>query len=471
MISIKIIFGLIKSFDLIEDDLVALAILLNSKEEISDKLSCVDLIALIYPNLTKENNKTQCYPLLSDFSHSQYQMIKIELSLSLKLFASSLTLQQVDAFVSSFLEEKNDQIRIYIMDALVSMKNNTTNQSAYNDLFYKVITKLSSDESWRVRLTVADKISDLLSMSTIDDKLQNALISSFSTLIVDKEEEVRNICCTKLELIAEILTKNDKINKILSQLKQIEKDKTQFVRASLASNLLRICPLIGQEKTNEYIFPIFLNMIKDESHDIRMALIKTLVQLHEVVNIDSFVNGIIPSLVEISNNPNWRIRNQISETIPVLARILNKKIFMDNILSICIKWLTDPVFAIRESACKLMKKLYDMFKGEDFEKKLLEKLNEMKSSDSYLIRNTVTFLVKEFVGDVYNYDFVERKLVPYIIRMSKDKSGNIRMNCAAILKKISKLSKSKEIVKEVTGVLEELKRDRDTEVIYAINDN
>ena len=95
----------------------------------------------------------------------------------------------------------------------------------------------------------------------------------------------------------------------------------------------------------------------------------------------------------------------------------------------------------------------------------------MKSSDSYLIRNTVTFLVKEFAGDAYNYDFVERKLLPYITKMSKDRSANIRMNCAAILKKMSKVSKSKEIVKEVNGVLEELKRDRDTEVIYAINDN
>ena len=140
MISIKIIFGLIKSFDLIEDDLVALAVLLNSKEEISDKLSCINLIALIYPNLTKENNKNQCYPLLKEFTHSQYQMLKIELSSSLKIFASSLTLQQLDGFVSSFLEEKNDQIRIYIMEALVSLKNNTTNQSSlsvYNDLLYK----------------------------------------------------------------------------------------------------------------------------------------------------------------------------------------------------------------------------------------------------------------------------------------------------------------------------------------------
>ena len=61
MISIKIIFGIIKSFDLIEDDLVALAVLLNSKEEISDKLSCINVIALIYPNLTKESMLSSSY--------------------------------------------------------------------------------------------------------------------------------------------------------------------------------------------------------------------------------------------------------------------------------------------------------------------------------------------------------------------------------------------------------------------------
>ena len=67
---------------------------------------------------------------------------------------------------------------------------------------------------------------------------------------------------------------------------------------------------------------------------------------------------------------------------------------MDNILIICITWLTDSVFAIREAACKLMKKLYDIFKGEEFEKRLLEKLNEMKANSSYLIRNTVLFIAK-----------------------------------------------------------------------------
>jgi hypothetical protein len=63
-------------------------------------------------------------------------------------------------------------------------------------------------------------------------------------------------------------------------------------------------------------------------------------------------------------------------------------------LSFCISWLTDSVSAIREIGCKLMKKLHDLFKGEEFEKKLLEKLHEMKVSSNYLIRNTVLHLAR-----------------------------------------------------------------------------
>ncbi len=67
---------------------------------------------------------------------------------------------------------------------------------------------------------------------------------------------------------------------------------------------------------------------------------------------------------------------------------------MENILGFCINWLTDNVYAIREAACKLMKKLYDIFKGEEFEKRLMEKIIEMKSHNNYLIRNTVLILSK-----------------------------------------------------------------------------
>lgn len=147
----------------------------------------------------------------------------------------------------------------------------------------------------------------------------------------------------------------------------------------------------------------------------------------------------------------------------------SKKLFIESILGICITWLTDPVYSIREAACKLMKKLYDIFKGEDFDKKMLDKMNEMRQSESYLIRNTVLLLIKEFLNDEFNQDFVERKLAPFVLKLCKDKTSNIRMNCAMILKKMK--CKSRDVSKEIQSYLEEMKLDKDLDVIYALNDN
>lgn len=67
---------------------------------------------------------------------------------------------------------------------------------------------------------------------------------------------------------------------------------------------------------------------------------------------------------------------------------------MENIFPLSISWLVDPVFSIRETGCKIVKKLYDIFRSDELEKKLLEKLNEMKANNSYLIRNTILLLAK-----------------------------------------------------------------------------
>ena len=228
---------------------------------------------------------------------------------------------------------------------------------------------------------------------------------------------------------------------------------------------------MAQKKTNEYIFPIFLDLIKDEDHDIRMTIIKNLDKLNEVVNIDNYVQGIIPSLIEISDNNNWRVRAQVEETVPVFARIVNKKLFLDNIMPICIKWLTDPVYAVRERACKIMKRLYDIFKGEDFEKKLLNKINSMAKSDSYLIRITTVLLIKEFLVNEYEFDFMEKKLFPYISKLSNDKIPNVRQACAIVIKKLVKLSKNKDVIKECKLIIDDLRQDKDLEVVYSITDN
>ena len=329
------------------------------------------------------------------------------------------------------MKENLDSVRFNLVEAVVNLKE-LSNLSGYENFIGEAINNFSEDESWRVRLMLAKFMPNILELSSKiknSSEIKSIILKSYIKLLQDSEGEVRSMACKQLDAISEYLGKEDSFDKILECLKSLKSDVFSYVRSSLASIVLSMAPKIGANKTNQYIFPVFLDLIKDEDHDIRMVIIKNLDKLNEVVNIDNFVQGIIPSLVEISDNNNWRVRAQVGEIIPVFARIVNRKLFLENILPICIKWLTDPVYAIRERTCKIIKRLYDIFKGEDFEKKILTKISSMSKSDNYLIRNTVVFLIKEFLIDEYELDFMEKKLFPYIEKLSDDKIPNVRQAC------------------------------------------
>lgn len=322
LITFKIILSLVNPSDY-ENDLVDLITRLANSEYANQRQSAINLISPVYKFLNSTNKNTMANFLIK-FAAEESPLIKRELSNSLKDYAGLIEDDAYISIVNTFIQDSNDTIRLPLMDALVELKNNINlkNLQAY---IMETIEKLAVDESWRVRLTVADKIHEILGFPHISNNLKNSAVKIFINLLNDKEAETRNVCCLKLEGIAEKIGKEDLMDGLLAELNKIEKDSVTYVRAALASTLLRICPLIGKSKTNDYVFPVFLNLIKDESHDIRMTLIKTLDRLHEVINIDIFVQSIIPSLLEIADNKSWRIRIQITESIPVLARILVKK--------------------------------------------------------------------------------------------------------------------------------------------------
>ena len=424
----------------------------------------------------KEKYRNQIYSTFKRFTEkkSQGKLIKIELSSGLSKLSKYLSKNDFIELFNILMKETCDAVRLNLVQAIGNLKDKSK-LDGYESFIAENITKFSEDESWRVRLMLAKNIEGILELINLIQKnypeIKNIILKAFLKLLQDQEGEVRSMACLKLDVVGEALCKEENFDKILSCLKTLKSDSLNYVRSSLASNILSLAPIIGAKKTNEFIFPIFQDLIKDEDHDIRMVIIKNLDKLNEVVNIDNFVQGIIPSLVEISDNNNWRVRNQVQEIVPVFARIVNKKLFLDSLMPICIKWLTDPVYAIRQNACKIMKKLYDIFKGEDFEKKLLNKIRSKAKSDSYLIRITVVLLIKEFLVDEYELDFMEKKLFPYISKLSNDKIPNVRQACSIVIKKLVRISKNKDVVKECKSIIDELKNDKDLEVVYAITDN
>ena len=439
-------------FGNVEKDLFELMKKLANTEDVSNENGFVALSAEFFGDF-KEKYRNQIYNLYLQFAQKKNQgkAIKIQLSANLMKISKFLQKKEYTEMFDFLMEEKCDAVRFNLVEAIGYLKEKEKSKlEAYQDFIGEKINKFCEDESWRVRLMLAKYIVDIfelvkkISEGNNNSEIKKTVLKAYLKLLQDKEGEVRSLACEKLEEAAEFLIDMEDFDKILSCLKNLKSDPLPYVRSSLASNILSMAPIVNTNKTNEYIFPIFLDLIKDEAHDIRMLIIKNLDKLNEVVNIDNYVQGIIPSLVEISDNNNWHVRNQVQEIIPTIARIVKKKIFLDSIMPICLKWLTDQVYAIRQNACKILKRVYNIFKGEDFEKKLIAKLNAMSKHENYLIRITVVLLIKEFLNDEYELDFMEKKLFPILVKLSDDKISNIRQACTHLVKKLGRLSKNKE---------------------------
>ena len=470
--SLKKTINQVEKIEFIENDIMEIIIRLGENENINQKISSLYIIIFIFPKLS-EKNKEIVLNIILKFCKDETISLKKEVLNLIPEITQYLQINFIQKIISIFLEDKNDTTHIDIMNIIVSMKN-LNNLSEIMDYLEKVLTKLAYDNNWRVRLTVCDKLYEILNFPQITNKIKQTSIEIFVKLLEDSEAEVKNICCLRLEDMTKVLYKEDNFDKILKGIKKLEKDNTTYVRGALASNLLKICPFIGQKKTNDFIFPIFLNIIKDENHDIRMTLIKTLENLNKVLNVDSIIQGIIPSFIEISSNKSWRVRIQIMDVIPILSRILDKNNFMANIFPICISSLTDPVFAIREETINLLKKLYKDLKSDEFENKIIEKLNEMIKSTSYLVRNTVALFIKSLCEDE-NYkefcDLIENKLINIEFILCNDKIVNVRMNCTLTLFKLKKICKNINILKSIDENLEKLKKDNDPDVIKIFENN
>ena len=469
--TIKLVVKQIGKVSDIESDLMSIINNLYGSDDINQKKSAMNLLIFLYKDLNK-NNKNLAINYFDKFLVDNNISVKKEFLSEITEISLLLSIDYIKKLINTILKDKNDSMRIDIVNIMISIKEHK-NINDFMDTIFDLIPKLSEDTNWRVRLTVSDKLVDFINFPNVSNIFKQNAVNIFAKLLEDSEPEIRNVCCLRLEGITKVLKDENNFDKILVNLRKLEKDEKNFVKGALASNVLKICEMVGAKKTNDYIFPIFLTLIKDENIEIRMSLINNLSELNKVIEINNIIESIMPQIKEISANKSWRVRIQIMEIIPVLAKLFNQQLFMSHIFPICITSLMDNVFSIREESCKLFVTIYKDIKNDEFEKKLLDKLNELCLSTSYLLRNTALIYIKFYIeklDDELFLDFFEKKLIKIVINLSKDKIANVRINCATILKKIKDIKfKDTKINNEINNIIENFKKDSDTDVVKAIN--
>ena len=437
-------------------------------DDVNQKLSALNLIIVVYKDLN-ENNKKIVLEYLDNFSISDNISIKKELLSEITKITLLLSIDYIKKFINIMMKDKNDTVKIDLLNIIISIKNHKELVSMM-DFIYELIPKLSEDQNWRVRLTVIDNIIEILNFNNINYQFKQTVINIYLKLIEDPEAEIRNGCCLKLEEITKLLKNEVNFEKILKILEKLGKDPKNFVKNSLAENIFKICHLIDKVQITEYIFPLFNTLINDENLDIRINLINNLCQLSDIFEPTTILDKIIPSIVEISSNKSWRIRTKIINIIQIIAtKLYIQNTFIHYILNICLNFLTDHVYAIREAGCKLLCNIYKNVKDSEFERRLIEKLNEMSNSSNYLIRNTCGMFIKYFIekiNDKIYFDFFEKKLINIVYKLTVDKISNVRITCAIIFNKVKNSSfKDRNNIDKIKKCIEILKKDEDKDVI------
>jgi len=148
----------------------------------------------------------------------------------LKDFITSLDEDFVNEILTNLIKEKNEFSRIPIFDSIVALQSHKS-LSKLQDFICTVITNLSSDECWRVRYTVAEKIHEILKFSGISSQVKSLCVDVFAKYLDDPEAEVRKAVCLTLDKFFENLGKDDQSDKILKQFKKIDKDPQLFVKS------------------------------------------------------------------------------------------------------------------------------------------------------------------------------------------------------------------------------------------------
>ena len=437
-------------------------------DDVNQKLSALNLIIVVYKDLN-ENNKKIVLEYLDNFSISDNISIKKELLSEITKITLLLSIDYIKKFINIMMKDKNDTVKTDLLNIIISIKNHKELVSMM-DFIYELIPNLSEDQNWRVRLTVIDNITEILNFNNINYQFKQTVINIYLKLIEDPEAEIRNGCCLKLEEITKLLKNEVNFEKILKNMEKLGKDPKNFVKNSLAENIFKICHLIDKVQITEYIFPLFNTLINDENLDIRINLINNLCQLSDIFEATTILDKIIPSIVEISSNKSWRIRTKIINIIQIIAtKLYIQNTFIHYILNICLNFLTDHVYAIREAGCKLLCNIYKNVKDSEFERRLIEKLNEMSNSSNYLIRNTCGMFIKYFIekiNDKIYFDFFEKKLINIVYKLTVDKISNVRITCAIIFNKVKNSSfKDRNNIDKIKKCIEILKKDEDKDVI------
>jgi len=371
----------------------------------------------------------------------------------------------VSEFIPVFKQlssDEQDSVRVLCLDSL-NLIAKILNKDENRTHSLPIIIAATEDKSWKIRLALAKNFSQLAE-ALGKEITDTSLIQIFTTLLKDGENDVRNGAVISFSTFVNTIS-TEKLQVLVPQIQTLARDKYALVRAAICDVISNIAKMLPKEMIMQKIFPLLLELVEDSVTDVKIAAMKSFVKMGEVFGTE-ILSPLMSHCKGLVEDKKWRIRLATFETLHKLT-ILYKNLdtYTKIIEPILIAAFKDRAQVIREFAVGTVPSLVSTFSTDWVVGSLIPKLIDgLNKDNTYLIKITSLNALKSAALSL-SPDAVNDKILPSILKATKDGVPNVRFVALRILKALTVLNHSS-MNSQIKQTLNELANDPDKDVQY-----
>jgi serine/threonine-protein phosphatase 2A regulatory subunit A len=400
---------------------------LASHDWFTSRISACSLFAAAIPKVS-DSNQEDLMKIYIRLCSDETPMVRRQAAQVLGEVAAvapqdSMLTEIVEVF-EKLSRDEQESVRILAINNCVAL-GKLRSSAEWQAQIFPVVKSCAQDKSWRVRYVMAENVHPLC------DVFQADIVPLHLDLLQDWEVEVRTIAAAKIAAVSKIKPDKEFLETLMPAMEKLTapKERSQHVRAALAGSVLSLTPIFGPKLTVDYLISIFLQLIRDENPEVRLKLIGTLGDLSSVMGLDVLSQSLLPCIKELGRDRQWRVRLSVIDNMPSLAKCLGEEQFTEELSNLFAVWLEDPVFSVRDAVAHIFRRLYEVLGLSWCETHIIPRLQAMLAHGNYLYRISAVLCAGR-LAEVAAGAFLEKQLVPLVVKMAADPVPNVRFNAA-----------------------------------------
>ena len=456
----------------IKSIIVPFVVKLASSDKFSQKMSALNLIGEIYPLVAAEDQPALLERVNSMFTEESL-ILRRNLASKIGVICKYVPKETVmldffNQFKTLALDD-SDSVRILCLESLVELCKIFNDEENKAHIIPIVIT-LTGDKSWRVRYHLAENFAEL-ARALGKDIAVTSLISIFSTLLKDLENEVRIAAINSLKDFVSILTL-EKLPSVLAYLQTMSKDSVALVRVGVCEVLQGIFEMnletLSKDVIKSRMQPIIQDLVNDIDPEVKIAALRLLKPWAKHVGL-TVLDLITSGALEMTmTSTNWRIRCAELECLMELAKEYNNlKVFDKSFKKFFLIGINDKAYKVRQTAVSFITK-FNTFMDDEYIKSsilppILENLNNQTLFYTYKI--SALYALEALFYTVKSSDLRKNVIFKQLIQFSESKFDNLRLVALKVLIKIYKSKVMPDINSAIDKhIKENMVGDEDSEV-------